>query len=143
MPRYKTTPHTLPCGPGGKSLVPKNTMSSLEVLTLFLRAIRKKDSLILEALVASPLHFAWRNLKDLPLGKNPVISLSHNSPCVDEYIVGYSKTEIWLAVLERQYQARQSPSLGRYQLPPNSLYWRVVDFRPLNKNTSKKPSRVR
>ena len=118
----------LPCGQDGALIYPQNTMSSLEVLELFLTAVRDDDIATLEALVVSPETFPWGKLSQIPTIKRPLVTPSQTSPCVDEFVVGFSQSNIWLAVLQRQYRARMSTTLGRYKMPRNSLFWRIIEF---------------
>jgi|MEHZ01.2.fsa_nt_MEHZ010386554.1_1 hypothetical protein len=124
--------HKLPCGPNGILLTPKNTMSSLDVLQLFIEAIKKKNMRLMKSLLVDPETFEWSIVNRINSDTQPRIQVHNIKPCTDTYIVTYQGKSNWIASLQRQYRPRLSQDLGKYKIPSNSLYWRINYFTNLS-----------
>ena len=117
---------SIPCGPNGSYLVPQNTMSSREILKRYIKALQSRNLSIIQALSVSPMSLDL--LGEIPNTLKPTIHIYSKEPCTDTYIINFTGHSMWEAVLQRQYKARLSENLGQYQIPPNSLYWRLQKF---------------
>jgi hypothetical protein len=119
---------SIPCGPNGSYVVPQNTMSSREILKRYIRALQSRDLSVIQALSVSPMSLDLDLLDKVPYSLKPTIRIYSKKPCTDTYTISFAGHSMWEAVLQRQYKARLSENLGQYQIPPNSLYWRLQKF---------------